>query len=36
MGGKKLEALLHNVTIQLASHLNVLYSIGFSFKSNGS
>ena len=30
----KLGALLHNVTIQLASHLNLLYIVEFSFKSN--
>ena len=35
-GGQKLETLLHNVTVQLASHLDVLYSIEFSIKSNGS
>ena len=35
-GWQKLETLLHNVTIQLASHLDVLYSLEFSFRSNGS
>ena len=29
-------ALLHNVTIQLASHLDVLYIVEFSFKSTDS
>ena len=29
-------ALLHGVTVQLASHLDVLYIVKFSFKSNGS
>ena len=32
----KLGAFLYNVTIQLASHLDVLYKIEFSFRSNGS
>ena len=27
---------MYNVTIQLLSHLDVLYSVEFSFKSNGS
>ena len=29
-------ALLHNVTIELASHVDVLYTMEFSFKSDGS
>ena len=32
----KIRESLHNVTIQLASHLDVLYTIEFSFRSNGS
>ena len=28
-------ALLHNVIVQLASHLNMLYIVEFSFRSNG-
>ena len=35
-GWQKLETLLHNVTTQLASHLDVLYFVEFSFKSNNS
>ena len=35
-GVAKLRALLHNVTIQLASHLDVLYIVEFLFKSNDS
>ena len=35
-GWQKLETLLHNVIVQLASHLDVLYYVGFSFRSNGS
>ena len=27
---------MHNITIQLASHLDVLYYVEFSFRSNGS
>ena len=27
---------MHNITIQLASHLDVLYFVEFLFKSNGS
>ena len=34
-GWKKLGALLQYVTVQLASHLQVLYAIEFSFRSNG-
>ena len=30
----KIRALLHNVTIQLGRHLDVLYTIEFSFRSN--
>ena len=26
---------MHNVFVQLASHLDVLYNVEFSFKSNG-
>ena len=33
---QKLEALLHNVTVQLASQLGVLYFVEFSFRSNNS
>ena len=32
----KIKALLHNVAVQLASHLNVFYTIEFSFKYKGS
>ena len=31
---QKLEALLYNVTVPLASHLDVLYFLEFSFISN--
>ena len=33
---QKLAALLHNVTVQLASLLDVLYAIEFLFKYNNS
>ena len=33
---QKLGAFLYNVTIQLASHLDVLYTVEFSFRFNGS
>ena len=33
---QKLGALLQYVTVQLASHLHVLYTIEFSFRSNSS
>ena len=32
---QKLETLLHNVIVQLASHLDVLYYVDFTFRSNG-
>ena len=32
----KLGAFLHNVIVQLPSHLDVLYIVEFSFRSNGS
>ena len=35
-GWQKLGALLDNVTIQLASQMDVLYIVEFSFKSNDS
>ena len=35
-GWQKLKTLLHNVTVQLAGHLDVLYSVEFSFRSKGS
>ena len=36
LGLQKLGALLHNVIVQLASHLDVFYVVEFSFKSNDS